>query len=128
MIYLDASVALAHLFGETRRPAESLWGEQIISSRLIQYEVWTRVHPRRMAAGSREAVTGFLSGLTMIEMSSAVLERALEPFPVPLRALDAMHLATMTHLRERGRELTLASYDTRLIAAARSLDFEIAEL
>jgi hypothetical protein len=54
-------------------------------------------------------------------MTPAVLGRALEPWPVPLRTLDAMHLASLELLRSRRQEVALASYDSRLIAAAQRL-------
>ena len=46
MIYLDASVALANVFVEDRTPPARLWNERLISSRLLQYEVWTWIHAR----------------------------------------------------------------------------------
>jgi len=54
-------------------------------------------------------------------MSEAALARALEPFPVAVRTLDALHLATMDFIRESGEPVQLASYDNRLIAAAEAL-------
>ena len=41
-------------------------------------------------------------------MERAALARALEPWPVPLRTLDALHLATIVFLRGRGEEVELA--------------------
>jgi hypothetical protein len=35
--------------------------------------------------------------------------------------LDALHLATMDFVQGRGRAIELASYDARLLAAARAL-------
>lgn len=35
----------------------------------------------------------------LVEMSAAVLGRALLPFAAPVRVLDALHLATMVFLR-----------------------------
>ena len=58
-------------------------------------------------------------------MTELVLARALEPFAIPVRTLDALHLATMEFLRSRGRPLELASYDARLLDAARSLRIPI---
>ena len=46
MIYVDTSVALAHLLAEDRRPATTLWDEPLILSRLLEYELWTRIHAR----------------------------------------------------------------------------------
>ena len=43
-----------------------------------------------------------------------VLARALEPFPAPVRTLDALHLASIEFLRGRGQKVELASYDDRL--------------
>ena len=56
MIYLDTSVALAQLFGETRRPPADLWSQPLVSSRLLEYELWTRVHARRVAARDADEV------------------------------------------------------------------------
>lgn len=88
MIYLDTSVALAHLLSEDRRPPDALW--------------------------------------QTLELLPNVLARALEPFPSPVRTLDALHLASIVFLRERGQTIELASYDSRLIAAAGSLGIGLA--
>jgi hypothetical protein len=40
LIYLDTSVALAHLLAVDRVPPEALWQETLISSRLIEYEIY----------------------------------------------------------------------------------------
>jgi hypothetical protein len=42
-------------------------------------------------------------------MSDAALARAQEPFPVAVRTLDALHLATMEFLRNQGESVTLAT-------------------
>ena len=57
-----------------------------------------------------------------------VLARALEPFPAPVGTLDALHLASIEFLRKRGQTIELASYDDRLIVAARALGIPIAPL
>ncbi len=125
MIYLDTSVALAHLVGETRVPPASLWQEPLVSSRLLEYELWTCAHARGLARSHAEEVRSLLSVVGMIELSPVVLTRALEPFPVPVRTLDALHLASMVYLQERDDSLTLASYDERLVRAARALDIPV---
>jgi predicted nucleic acid-binding protein len=122
MIYLDASVALAQLFAEDRQPSEDLWREPLTASRLLQYEVWARVHARRLEARHGDKVRDLLDGVAYIELTPLVLARAMDPFPVPVRTLDALHLATMAFLRGRGQAVELASYDGRLLAAARALE------
>ena len=81
MIYLDTSVALAHLLAEDRAPPERLWQEPLISSRLIEYEIWTRIHARKLARSHADEVRALLSRLALIELAPPVLARALEPFP-----------------------------------------------
>ena len=128
MIYLDTSVALAQLFAEDRRPPESLWSETLISSRLLEYELWTRVNARGLAKSHDVVVRGLLGRLAFLEMARPVLERALEPFAKPVRTLDALHLASMEFLRGQGQPVRLASYDDRLVAAARQMKFAIVAL
>lgn len=126
MIYLDSSVALAHLLGETRAPAASLWEERLVASRLLEYEVWARIHARGLARTHADAVRTLLASVALIEMAPLVLARATEEFPVPVRTLDAIHLASMLYLRERGDAPMLACYDDRLSAAARAVGIELA--
>ena len=61
-----------------------------------------------------------------------VLARALEPFPAPVRTLDALNLASAEFLRERQPAIRLATYDTRQAAAATAMgivlyDFDAGE-
>jgi hypothetical protein len=69
-----------------------------------------------------------LSRLALIELAQPVLARALEPFSKPVRTLDAIHLASMDFLREQKQSVTFASYDDRLINAARALGFPLYKL
>jgi predicted nucleic acid-binding protein len=118
LIYLDTSVALAQLLAEDRVPPESLWRETLVSSRLLEYEIWTRVNARKLAASHGDAVRALLARVSLLELAPPVLSRALEPFPAPVRTLDALHLASIEFLRSRRQDLALASYDERLSEAA----------
>jgi len=128
VIYLDTSVALSALLAESRRPAPEFWEAELVSSRLLVYELWTRIHARGLTKRLVEPVRELTDQLTLLELSDEVLARALEPFPVPLRALDAMHLASMEYLRGLGVPVELASYDLRLVTAAQALGFDAAAL
>ena len=128
MIYLDASVALAHLLAEDRVPRERLWQESLVSSRLIEYEIWTRIHARKLSRSHADEVRALLGRLALVELSPPVLARALEPFPKPVRTLDALHLASMDFLRNQGQSITLVSYDARLVNCARALRIPIYKL
>ncbi len=125
MIYLDSSVVIAHLLAEDRRPPEALWSQPLSSSRLLEYEVWTRVHARDMGRLVGETLRLLLARLAMLGLERSVLARALEPFPRPVRTLDAIHLASADFLRGRGQEVTVATYDARMAEAARAMGFEL---
>ncbi|MGH7334352.1 MAG: PIN domain-containing protein [Candidatus Rokuibacteriota bacterium] len=128
MIYLDTSVALAHLLAEERVPPSTLWQVPLTSSRLLEYEMWTRIHGRHLAASHGDEVRALLARIALVELAPPVLARALDPFRRPVRTLDALHLASMEFLRAQGQVVELASYDERLTAAARDLGIAILAL
>ena len=128
MIYLDTSVALAHLLAEDRQPPERLWQESLVSSRLLEYEIWNRINARKLGRSHGEDVRTLIGRVALIELAPSVLARAIEPFPVPVRTLDALHLASIEFLRARGQSIELAAYDERLLAAARSLEISSLDL
>lgn len=125
MIYLDTSVVLAHLLAEDRVPPAAIWEEDLVSSRLLEYELWNRIHARKLSDSHGEAARLLLNQLAMVEMISPVLARALEAFPAPVRTLDALHLASIEFLIEQSIQVELASYDTRMLAVARKLKIPI---
>jgi predicted nucleic acid-binding protein len=128
MIYVDTSVLLAQLFAEDERPPRALWSEVLVSSRLSEYELWNRIHARRLADSHGTGARELLGRISLLELSPLVLGRALEPFPVALRTLDALHLASLEHLRSRRIDLVLATYDARMRAAARALEVPLFSL
>lgn len=124
MIYLDTSVALAHLLAEDRHPPAGLWEETLVSSRLVEYELWTRIHARGLGASHGDAARQLLGRVAFLEMIAEVLTRAREPFPSPVRTLDALHLASADFLRAEGQAVVVASYDERLLRGARALGLD----
>ena len=126
MIYVDSSVVLADLFAEPRAPPEALWDEDLASSRLLAYEVWNRVNATGLTISHGGRARALLARVNLTEMSERALARTQEPFPVAVRTLDALHLATIEFLRSEGEPVKLASYDTRLLAAARAFGVPIA--
>jgi predicted nucleic acid-binding protein len=128
VIYVDTSVALAELFAEDRWPAAAFWRGELVSSRLLEYELWTRVHGRRAAASHGEAVREILAAVAFVELAPTVLARAIEPFPVGVRTLVAMHLATALFLAERRQGVKVATYDERMRAAARAVGLGLVDV
>jgi hypothetical protein len=128
LIYLDSSVALAHLFGEGRSPEPALWRQPQISSRLLEYELWNRIHARSLAGPYLDAARALIAQVTLVDLAPAVLTRALQPFPVSVGTLDGLHIATIEFLRRRGHSIELASYDNRQLSCARALGIAIVPL
>jgi predicted nucleic acid-binding protein len=128
VIYVDTSVALSYLLVEPRRPSMAFWQEAVVSSRLLEYEVWCRLHARGLTGARGDVARELLARIGMIELSPLVLARALEPFPQPLRTLDALHLASLDWLDRRRLQPALASYDQRMVGTARAMGIAIAEL
>jgi predicted nucleic acid-binding protein len=128
LIYLDASVVLAELLTETRRPPAAFWDANLVSSRLLEYEVYTVVHGRGLAAAHDDVARHIFERTSILEMIPEILDRARAPFPVALRTLDALHLASVEFLREQRQEVQLASYDQRLITAAKRLKIDVVPL
>jgi uncharacterized protein len=128
LIYVDSSVALAYLLSEERCPSITFWKQPLTSSRLCQFEVWTRIHARGLAGSHSQVVNLLLKRINFLEMVLPTLARALQPFPSPVRTLDALHLASAEFLRAQGEPVVIASYDNRLVDVAREMGFPIAEI
>ncbi len=125
MIYIDGSVALAQLLTQDHALPETIWWQPLISSRLLEYEVWNRIHARGLARSHGDAARALIAGVALIELAPPVLARALETYPVAVRTLDALHLASIEFLRSRRQKVEVASLDQRLLAGARSLGIPI---
>jgi hypothetical protein len=128
VIYVDSSVVLAELLVEDRLPQSQFWQSPLTSSRLLEFEVWNRIHVRQLGASHAAQAGALLRRIGFVEMEAIVLARALQLFPLPTRTLDGLHLATVEFLRAEGHEIELATYDRRLAAAAQALGVPLATL
>ena len=128
MIYVDTSVIVAYLLAEDAKPPAEFWTQHLVSSRLLQYETWTRINSQSPDPTLTDATNEVLQRISFLEMTPVVLRRALDAWPVRLRTLDALHLASFEYLREAGQSLSLASYDGRMRAVARKLHIPFFEL
>lgn len=93
----------------------------MVTSRLLEYELWNRLNDHDLARSHGDIARQLLARLAWLELQPEVLERALQPFPAPVRTLDALHLASVGFLREHGKEVALASYDNRMARAAKTM-------
>lgn len=123
-VYLDTSVALAHLLSEIDVPPPELWDEPLVASRLLAHELHTRIRARGLDA-SHGGITGqLLAGVSLLELAGPVVEAVTNEVPRGVRTLDALHLAVLLFLRSQGAAVQLATYDRKLRAGAEALDFE----
>lgn len=67
-----------------------------------------RINARDLAGSHGDAATALIGRTPLLELSPPVLVRALEPFPVPVRALDAIHLASVDFLVRNAQITQLA--------------------
>ena len=125
MIYIDTSVVLSEVFSEARHPPDVFWRKILVSSKLLEYELFNRVHARGSSADEIASAGKLRDRIRLVDLSPEALARALDPFPLHVRTLDSLHLATMVFLRGRGQTVSFASYDRRFVETAVAMGFEI---
>jgi len=132
--YVDSSVALRIILGARGALPEWESLENVLSSALIEVECLRTLDRLRLVdripaveiALRREVVYEFVKRLDLVEISAPVLARAAQPLPVPLKTLDAIHLATAMLWREaEEEEIDMATHDEALAMAARSIGFRV---
>lgn len=94
----------------------------LVASALVRTEVVRAVLPQGEAAVARAQAV--LSVLDLIRVNDQILRAAGTLLPPEVRSLDAIHLATVLHLR---RDVgSLVTYDERMATAARALKLRAA--
>jgi len=72
-------------------------------------------------ATRRAAILSLIGSLEVVELDATVLDRASQPMPTELGALDAIHLATALLWKEMtGVEITVATHDEALGLGAKA--------
>jgi predicted nucleic acid-binding protein len=135
--YLDSSVVLRVVLGQSGKLAEWKSVERGVVSALVQVECLRTLDRLRLRVGlsdedlaeRRQAVFRLIEETEVVEPSMVVLDRAARPFPTELGTLDAIHLATALVWREaRGEELVMATHDRALGTAARASGLRVVGL
>jgi len=125
VIYLDSSVALAHLLSEDRHPDDALWQRPLVSSRLLEFEVWKRINAYGLAESHGPLVQDLVERVGIVELNRETTARICAPFPSPLRTLDALHLSAALYLDGMGFSVEIATYDEQMRAGAVSLELQL---
>lgn len=133
--YLDSSVLLRLLLKAPDSLREIDEIERGVTSALTQVEILRtldRIQLRRQLpsgglAAMRQRAHALLEAVDVIELSPPVLRRAGDPFPTPVRTLDAIHVASALVFRDFGgaESLAFATHDTEQAECAGSLGFPI---
>lgn len=137
MLYAESSAVLTWLFDEPRAPdaiRELENAATIVTSELTRIECARAIH-RAASQGvlARNQVAMLLAQLDAatsqwdrIELRDRVADLASAPFPAePLRALDAIHLASALVARDVWRETAVLSFDDRVRRNAIALGFAV---
>ena len=127
-VYLDASAIVKLGTAEPESLALRAWlrdRSPLLTSRISTVEV-ARAIGRNEAgsvAAGRAAAREVFTSVALTELDAGIANRAAELGPATLRALDAIHLATVLAL---GGELAaFVTYDGRLADAARAAGLEV---
>ncbi|MEZ5126140.1 MAG: type II toxin-antitoxin system VapC family toxin [Thermoleophilia bacterium] len=133
-VYVDSSVLLRFVLGQPDTLEPRLEGEERVASRLVETEclrgIAALLHRGELgdeeAAERRVAVHAYVRRLRRVSVSDAVLRRAGDASPLPLKTLDAIHIATALLWRDyRDPELVFATHDHQQARVALALGFEV---
>ena len=81
-----------------------------------------------LAKSHGESLRLLLGRLALLELARPVLSRALDPFPLAVRTLDALHLASIEFLRAQNQAVVLATYDQRMLETAARMAIPLLDL
>ncbi len=128
-LYVDASIVLSELLGEKTGSFRLSDASVLYSSDIIEVEVF-RTLERARFSGRLEVgafthkiseATAYLSSLYRVSLSPGIIRLAKNAFPIPVRALDAIHVATAEWLiSETDEKIEFHTHDLRQGEAALS--------
>jgi uncharacterized protein len=124
-VYVDASVIVAATLDQPGALRGVRWAEAV-SSELIVAELLRTLDRLRLAASTpdaelaqlREAAERNLAELDLVPINKAVLRRSGGAFPMPVKTLDAIHLATALLWEEHAGKIVFLTLDRQLANAA----------
>ena len=132
--YVDSSVVARFVMRQPDRLRELATYSLRHTSLLTQIESLRVIEWARLQEGlgqdevlaCRVVLFDLLRRMQRLPVGRSVIERAGAPFPLPVKALDAIHLATALQLRERRHpEIVFATHDRQQARAALAIGFEV---
>lgn len=137
-LYAESSAVLSWLFGEPMGDEASrllVSASTIFASEVTVLECDRALRAAeargRLDAAAAHAARSRLEAATIswnvYRVGDVIMDRARRPFPrEPVRALDALHLATALHVAEFQRDLKVLTFDRRIRSNAAALGLEVA--
>ena len=132
--YVDSSVVCRVVMCQPDRLVELEACSRRLTSQLTQLECLRAIDKARLDEGldqdeileRRLVLFQQLRRMSKVAVARSVLDRASFSLPLPIKALDAIHLATALQLRERRHAgLVFATHDRQQGRAALALGFEV---
>jgi hypothetical protein len=126
-VYVDASVIVAATLDQPGALRGVRWA-LAVSSELIVVELLRTLDRLRLAARApdaelaqlREEAEKNLAKLDLVPINRALLRRAGGAFPMPVKTLDAIHLATALLWEEHAGDIVFLTLDRQLANTARA--------
>lgn len=134
-VYFDSSIVLRHAVmdkNSLRNPEDFVANGA--TSALTRIECFRVLDRWKITREVREEVIvqawtitrEFLAILRTIPISALVVESASQSFPIALKSLDAIHLASALLLRRKSESrITMLTHDTKLALAATAMDLNV---
>ncbi len=129
--YLDSSVLLQHILLGDAGIKQVLACDRVISSELLEIEcrrVLLRYRMQGNLDDSRyvealERLERVIAGVSILILSSKVKKRAADTFPIIIKTLEALHLASalIFQTARPAESLLIFSYDAGMNRCARAL-------
>jgi len=116
--YLDSSVLLRHILLGDRGIKQVYMLDEVISSELLDIECRRVLHRYRLQGHLNDL--DYMKALERLETVTPA-----GAFPVTIKTLDALHIASALHFSETfpGKQVLIYSYDAAFNRCARSLGF-----
>ncbi len=135
-LYVDASVLLRLLFDEPRSSGLRVplrKGTIMASSTIVEVETYRAVDRARLTglltddetAAKNKELSEMLSRVHLVSVSDDIIEQARATFPVSVRALDAIHVATAQMLLREVGPVLFWTHDRRQATAATSRALDV---
>jgi len=136
--YLDSSVVLRHILLGEIVIEHAFAGGRVVASELLEIECRRVLHRYRLSGdlddqGYVEAVArleAVLAGVTILALTDWVKRRAMDAFPVLVKTLNALHLASALAYadaylnRDENEQLLVFSHDADMNRCAVAVGLE----